>query len=243
MEILSEMGLSQREIAVYKSLLKLSSTTTGPLVKESGVQNSKIYETLEKLIKRGLATFIYRGKIKYFQATNPNNLLSFFDNKRKHLQDAVDKLHVMQKRNEPNHQTRVYEGFKAIQSAFFEMYDLIGNGSEYCAFPISDQDLEKKELQLFWSQVFQKRLRMKIRIRSMPNVKTKRIFNKYYKQILKLMQVRYTKQEFPNGVFIFKDYVLSVVWGDNPVAFLVMSRENTDKWQTFFDEQWKNAKG
>ena len=83
---------------------------------------------------------------------------------------------------------------------------------------------------------------MKIRIRSMPNVNIKRIFNKYYKKLLKLMQVRYTKQEFPNGVFIFKDYVLNVVWSEKPVAFLVKSRENTRVWQNFFDEQWKNAK-
>ena len=243
MKILAEIGLSQREISVYKALLKLGSTTTGPLVKESEVQNAKIYETLEKLIKRGLATFIYRGKIKHFQATSPNNLLSFFENKKENLLTAVEQLNTLQKKNEPAHQTRVYEGFKAIQSAFFEMYDLIGSNSEYCALPISDENLEKEELQLFWTQVFQKRLRMKIHIRSMPNVKTRRIFNKHYKKILKLMQVRYTKQEFPNGVFIFKDHVLSVVWGDKPVAFLVKSKENTQVWQKFFDEQWKNAQG
>ena len=238
---MSEIGLSQREIEVYKALLKLGSTSTGPLVKESGVQNAKIYETLEKLNKRGLATFIYKGRIKYFQATDPNNLLSFFDNRRERLQDRVKELQFLQKKNEPKHQTRVYEGFNAIKSAFFEMYDLIGTKSEYLAFPIGGEDLKKEELQLFWAQVFQKRLRMKIRIRSMPNIKIRKIFNKYYKNHLELMEIKYTKQEFPNGIFIFKDFVLNVVWGDNPVAFLVKSKENSNKWRIFFDEQWKMA--
>ena len=157
MTILSEIGLSQREIAVYKALLKLGSTTTGPLVRESEVQNAKIYETLEKLAKRGLATYVLKGKIKHFQATDPNNLLSFFDNKRENLKKTIKELHIIQESKEPGYQTRVYDGISAIKSAFFELYDYIGVNSCYSAFPMGEQ-LEKVELQVFWSQVFQKRI-------------------------------------------------------------------------------------
>ena len=165
MDILSEIGLSQREIAVYKALLKIGSTTTGKLVKESGVQNAKIYETLEKLIKRGLVTFVVKGKIKHFQATNPNNLMSFFENRKDALQKEVAQLQKLQEKEEPEYQTRVYEGIKAIKSAFFEMYDCIGKGSEYYVFPIGEQ-LGTEELKLFWQQVFQKRLSMRIRVKT-----------------------------------------------------------------------------
>jgi len=240
MDILVEIGLSQREIAVYKALLKLGSTTTGPLVRDSGVQNAKIYETLEKLRKRGLATFIFKGKTKHFQATNPNNLLSFFDNKRERLQKTVKELQITQERKEPEYQTRVYEGINAIKSAFFELYDYIGEDSEYRAFPMGEQ-LIKEELQLFWSQVFQKRIRMKIKVKSLPNINLKTIFQKYYKKQLKLIQVKYTKQEFPTGIFILKDHVLNILWGEKPVAFLIKSKENSDRWKLFFEEQWKMA--
>jgi len=240
MEILYEIGLSQREIAAYKSLLKLGSTTTGPLVKESGVQNAKIYETLEKLIKRGLVTFIFKGKTKHFQATDPNNLLSFFENKRENLQKTVAELQTLQQRKEPEYQTRVYEGIKAIKSAFFEMYDYIGRNSEYCVFPIGEQ-LGSEELVLFWSQVFQKRLRMKIKVKTLPNVKWRRIFDEFYKDQLKLVKVRYSEQEFPTGIFIFKDHVLNVLWGEKPIAFLIKSEENSTRWKLFFDAQWNAA--
>jgi sugar-specific transcriptional regulator TrmB len=240
MDILSEIGFSQREIAVYRALLKLGSTTTGPLVKESGVQNAKIYETLEKLIKRGSATFIMKGEVKYFQATNPNNLLGFFDNKRETLQKKVNELQTLQEKKEPEYQTRVYEGIKAIKSAFFELYDYIGESSEYYAFPIGEQ-LKTEELILFWSQVFQKRLKMKIKLKTLPNIKWKSIFQEYYKKELRLAEVRYTSQEFPTGIFIFKDNILNVLWNEKPAAFLIKSKENAERWKLFFDEQWKIA--
>jgi len=240
MDILSEIGLSPREIKVYKALLKLGSTTTGPLVKESGVQNAKIYETLEKLGKRGLATFVLKQKTKHFQATNPNNLMSFFENKKENLQKKVKELQLIQKNKEPGYQTRVYEGSNAIKSAFFELYDHIGENAEYRAFPMGKELLEE-DLQMFWSQVFQKRLRMKIKIRSLPNIKQKKVLQTFYKKHLKLMKIRYTKQEFPNGIFIFQNHVLNFLWEDKPVAFLIKSTQNSKRWQKFFDDQWDNA--
>ena len=237
MNILTEIGLSQREIAVYKALLKLGSTTTGPLVKESAVQNAKIYETLDKLIKKGLATYVLKGKIKHFQATNPNTLLSFFENKRTKLENTIKELHVLQNRKKPEYEARVYEGIKAIKSAFFEMYDHIGRDSEYCVFPLGEQ-LGTEELAQFWAEVFLKRLRMKIKIRTLPNIRLKKIFERSYKRY-RLIKIRYTRQKFPTGIFIFKDHILNVTWSKKPVAFLIRSKESSQRWQRFFEEQWK----
>lgn len=239
--ILGDMGLSRREIAVYKALLKSGRTKTGPLVKESGVQNAKIYETLDKLMKKGMISYIVKGKMKYFQASNPNTLLSFYENKRSELEKTVKDLQVLQGKREPELETRVYEGTRAVISVFFEMYDYIGRESEYCAFPIGEQ-LVKEELVQFWTRVFLKRLRMKIRIRSLPSIRWRGILNKLYKKHLRLIEVRYTEQEFPTGIFIFKDHVLNVIWAETPIAFLIKSGENAQVWQKFFDEQWIRSK-
>ncbi len=239
-QTLADLGLSEREIAVYLALLRLSTTTTGPLVKSSGVQNAKIYETLEKLMSKGLATYIFKGKIKHFQATNPSILLNFLEEKKASLQNTVKELKALREQKEPTHESKIYEGIKAIKAAFYEMYDYIGKNSEYYVFPIGDQ-LESEELTLFWAEVLHKQQQMKIKIRTLPHKKWKNIFEKHYKQY-KLVNIRYTNQEFPTGIFIFKDHLLNIVWGEKPVGFLIKSGENSSKWQKFFDEQWKIAK-
>lgn len=238
-KILKDAGFSDREIEVYIALLKLGTTTTGPLVKESKVQNAKIYEVLDKLIQKGLATYVYKGKVKYFQPTAPNNILNFFEEKIGMLKETVKELEIIQSTKEPEYEAKVYEGSKAIKSAFWEMYDHIGENAEYCVFPIGE-GLGTERLQQFWAEVLRKRDKMRITIRTLPNIKLKPIFLQNYHQYTRF-NVRYTTQEFPTGIFIFKDHILNVVWGDKPIAFLIKSKENYQRWKIFFEEQWAKA--
>lgn len=238
--ILKEVGLSEREISVYIALIRLGSTTTGPLVKLSGVQNAKVYETLEKLMNKGLVSYIIKGKIKHFQAANPNSLLNIFEEKKSKLNQIVKELNELREKREPEHEAKIYEGIKAINSVFYELYDYIGKNSEYCVFPIGEQ-LGSKELILFWSHVLHKQRNMKIRIRTLPNRKLRNIFEQHYKN-RPFITIRYTNQNFPTGVFIFKDHILNVIWDEKPVAFLIKSKENYKRWMDFFNEQWNLAK-
>lgn len=239
-EALAEIGLSDREIAVYMALMELGSTTTGPLTKSSNVPSAKIYEVLGKLTKKGLATYTTKGNIKYFQATDPNTLINLFEEKKAGIQKLAQELGVIRKKQEPEYETRVYEGARAMKAAFYEMYDYIGKSSEYRVFPIGEQ-LGSEELVQFWAQVFRKRVDMKIVLKTMPNIQWRKIFEKFYRGY-KLIDIRYTDQEFPTGIFIFKDHVLDVLWGEKPIAFLIKSRENSERWRRFFDEQWERAK-
>jgi len=238
-EILQAFDLSPREIAVYQALLKLGSTTTGPLVHESKVQNAKIYETLDKLMQKGLVSYIYIKKTKVFQAADPKILTNLFNEKYRKLQETIDHLSSIKKPNEI-YEARVYKGIRAIKAAFFELYEKLGKNGKYCVFPIGDQ-LAKKELKLFWSQVLHKQRSLNIKIQTLPNEKWYDIFENHYKHYPNL-NVRYTKQEFPTGIFIFPDSVLNVVWKKEPIAFLLIAKEHAEKWQTFFNQQWKISK-
>jgi len=120
------------------------------------------------------------------------------------------------------------------------MYDYIGKNSEYCVFPIGEQ-LGTEELVQFWAQVLRKKNQMNIKINTLPHKRWKHIFEKHYKKY-KGINIRYTNQEFPTGIFIFKDHILNVLWGEKPVAFLTKSTENAQKWQKFFKQQWDKSR-
>jgi len=120
------------------------------------------------------------------------------------------------------------------------MYDYVGKNAEYCVFPMGE-GLGTEELKIFMAQIFRKRTEMKIRIRTLPNTELKKIFQQSYKKY-KFVKIKYTPQEFPTGIFIFKDHILNVVWGEKPIAFLVKSEKNYECWQKFFEEQWEKAK-
>ena len=70
---LKEAGLTDGETRTYLALLEVGSSTIGPVLKKSGVNRSIIYRIIEKLIKKGLVSYITKEKTKYYQAAPPNS--------------------------------------------------------------------------------------------------------------------------------------------------------------------------
>ena len=56
------------------------------------------------------------------------------------------------------------------------------------------------------------------------------------------MKVRYIELKLPTGIFIYKDKVMTLVWKDNPTAFVITSKNNYDEYKEFFEGIWKIAK-
>src|SRR3989338_8776664 len=91
-KLLEEIGLTRGEIAVYTTLLKLGETTTGKIVEEAQISSGKIYEILEKLIKKGLASYIVKEKTKYFSAASPNRILDYVHEREEDLKKKEEEL-------------------------------------------------------------------------------------------------------------------------------------------------------
>ena len=81
--ILEDLGLSITEIKVYLSLLELGSSTAGPILEKSQLQNSVVHRAINTLITKGLINFILEGKRKIYQATDPENFITYIDEKKK----------------------------------------------------------------------------------------------------------------------------------------------------------------
>jgi len=91
-KILEEIGLTKGEIKVYLTLLKTGETTTGEIIKEAQISSGKIYEILDKLIAKGLASYIIKEKTKYFQASSPNRILDYFHEKEFSLKQKEQEI-------------------------------------------------------------------------------------------------------------------------------------------------------
>lgn len=237
-QLLEDIGLSQREIKVYLALIDLGQTTTGPLVKKSGVPNSKIYEILEKLIMKGLVNYIYRGKTKYFQSSNPNNLMHFFNEKQDKLHNLVQELDA-RKGSYKTQESFIYEGIEGVKAAFNNAVDILNNRDEICVFSMGTE-LATEKLRRFWNNHFRKRNRKGITTRAIPHISLRKIFPKYYGKYG--INYKFTPLKLPMGTFLYKNHVLTLVWGEKPIAFIIKSQIVYDNYMNFFEMIWKKAK-
>ena len=89
---LMELGLTNGEAKVYLSLLKLGYSKVGSIVKDCRVSYSKVYDVLERLILKGLVSYVLIGNIKHFNAVEPYRLQDYIQKKEEKIKLQKDKV-------------------------------------------------------------------------------------------------------------------------------------------------------
>ena len=84
-KLLEEIGLTKTEIKIYLALIKIGQTTTTKIVKESQIHASKVYEFLERLVQKGLVSYVIKSNKKYFTVTEPINLKELLKEKERKI--------------------------------------------------------------------------------------------------------------------------------------------------------------
>jgi len=118
---LEQIGLTHNEARVYTAVLEIGETKTGPIVKKTGMHRVLIYDALASLIKKGLASHVTKENIKYFQASNPDNLVRFLKEKEAIAKSIIPNLKELQKENLNPQTVTVYEGVRGLKSAMHNM--------------------------------------------------------------------------------------------------------------------------
>jgi sugar-specific transcriptional regulator TrmB len=64
---LEKFGLTEGESRVYLALLKIGKSTIGDIIKEAQVSNSKVYDILDRLNKKGLIGVVTENNKKTYE--------------------------------------------------------------------------------------------------------------------------------------------------------------------------------
>lgn len=239
LELFKELGFSSREIRVYFALLELGSTTVGPISNKSKLQSSKIYETLEKLKEKGLVSFVIVSKTKYFQASDPKEILNLLDERKRRFKDVLEELRIKQKYSKSKQIATIYEGFKSFKALFNRIADELTDKDQYCAFAFKEE-YYTSSVSIFLSN-FHKKLEDKgVEDKLLGHTSVKKIITKSFKEN-KHINIRFTKNETPLGVIIIKNKVINLVWGDRPTAIEITSEQIYLQYKKFFSQLWNNA--
>jgi len=248
-ELLEKIGFTKGEIRVYFALLDLGNTTSGPVILNSRVSRSKVYEILERLKEKGLVSESIQKNVKYFRAASPDRILDYIRSKEKELkkeEDAFKKilpeLVHKQKFQEEKQEVKVYVGFEGFKTFYDEILNDMTKKDEYLAMTFSDKSLENKSIRIMFRKVHQKRAEKGIKAKILANVNDKSTKKHMNFSDLPLYEFRTTNQIMPTGVGIYGDVVATVNWGKIPRVFAIHCKENADQYRKFFYDVWNKAK-
>ena len=242
-QILEEIGLTRGESKVYLTLLKIGETTTGKIIEEAQISAGKVYQILDKLIKKGLVSYIVKDKTKYFSASHPNRILDLLHEKEKNIKEKETEIKqilpsLIQDYNleRKNNETTLFKGLKGIQTVIFELLD--NSEKEILAMGITTSKDER--FNLLWKKWHNEREKRRIKCKCLFSE-----INKEYSQKLKKMkfsEVKIINGVTPSAITISKEYVLIQTYKEDVECLLIRNENIAQSFRTFFETMWNSAK-
>src|SRR3989338_3484937 len=99
------LGLTETESKVYLALLKRGSSLAGKVTKETGLHRRTVYDTIERLIEKGLASYIVTNNQRYFEAIDPERLMQILKEKESILLSHLPELKGLYKSTKEKKET------------------------------------------------------------------------------------------------------------------------------------------
>jgi sugar-specific transcriptional regulator TrmB len=130
--VLSDIGLSEKEIHIYKTLVETGHQKANTLARRVGMQRANIYYHLEGLKEKGLvSTYTEETDTTFFKAEPVEKLIELenqkiisHENIKKKIQLVLPELEAMQQKNRiPTPKVRFYDTIKGIRSLYHEIHE------------------------------------------------------------------------------------------------------------------------
>ena len=242
---LKEIGLTDSEIKVYLALLELGSSSKGNIVKRSKVASSKIYELLDKLIEKGLVSYVIKSKVKYFEAAHPKRILDYVNEKdkkikkqKKEIEALLPELELKRSMAGIGSEIQVFKSMKGAKTSFDDILNDLKKGDEYYVLGISQFT---PHFERFVINFHKSRAKEGIKCKILVNEVTKEIGEKLNK--IKLTEVKYLKKElFTPFVFIIYKNKTLISIGLDEIFIRVKSENLSNGLKNYMEYMWNIAK-
>ena len=244
-KILEDIGLTHNESVVYFALVKLSTSKTGDILKASNLNSGKIYEILESLKNKGLASESIINRVRHFTAAPSSQILEYLKKKKQEVEKEEQEIKALIPEIEKSRNATAvaskaitYTGMRGIKTAVDEALDSTHNGEEILAMGVTER--KDKRFNEFWQEWSARRISKKIVARHIFSEKEDYydIFSK-----MKYTEVKFLEGLTPVTIDIFGDDKVLILNYNEPFSCTMIYDKNTvTSFKNFFYQLWKIAK-
>lgn len=248
LDFLKELGFTAGEIKVYDALLGLGSSTSGRIIKRSGISSSKVYPILDRLAEKGMVTHVIRSGVKHFRPADPEKLLDLVKERKKkiesqesEIQRVLPGLLARAQAGAARHEAEVYEGYGGVKSYFMQTLKHARKDEERLVFGAVTGYPLSEPARRFFRFYDRQRARAGIKVRVIYSEEARGRAKGYERSAL--TRVRYLPQLTLSSVGIQKDSVDILIWTkETSVVFVIRSPEVAETFKGYFEVLWKTAK-
>lgn len=242
-ELLREIGLSQNESRVYEALLQLGESSVQEISLKSKVHRRNVYDSLNKLIEKGLSSEVFIKGEKNFKAINPRRLLELLKEKEERVNKFLPEMQLKYDAVQGKEEAYLYKGIEGFKSY---LQDIL-KSKETVYFIGAKAFWLDERLKHFIPRFQRERKKLGIKFMHLFDSEIK----KQKPEILKLVgkPYKFLPKEYssPTAVDIFGDYVVTFVGvkpgelEEEPLMFVMKSKRLAEGYKKFFQFMWDNC--
>jgi len=237
-EELRKLGLTENETKVYLALLELGSTNAGSVIKKTKLHRNIVYDNLDKLVEKGLVSFVTIKNIKHFETTSSKELKEYIEKEKetilekesivKKILPEIDSIRSSKDRKQEATVFKGKKGLKTILEEITKTKELLVFGTGWGM---------KETLGHYYEQWHLRLRRNKIKAKILLPRNRKGLF-------LKPFNAKYLPEEniIPSTIAVYGERVLNIIWGEEPIAVLIISDKAAESYKNYFKLLWKIAK-
>ena len=243
LEILKKIGLSEGEIKVYSALLEIGVTSINSIHEKVGMDRRNIYDILNKLIERGLVTYMEENGKRVFKVSNPDKLISYIEEKKSSLNEVKNEVEkimpTMQEVFKSEKQELFSEVFRGAEGMKAVWDDLLNYDNIYW---IGSGMYVPLRFPAFWNDWNARRMKKKVgsyhlfRSDKREDVENRKGFDKN-----KISNWKFLPAEFsgnPTVTVAYGDKVAQMLLGESISVFVIQSKELAENYKKYHKFLW-----
>jgi sugar-specific transcriptional regulator TrmB len=235
-KFLEEAGLTSTEARIYLALLEKGACRAGEITRHTGIHRRSVYDAIERLIQKGLVSYIKTNNRNYYEAAPPDRLLELLKEKEDNIKQLLPELQLLRNFADEKKEVLFFRGKQAIKTVF---EDQIKEGKEVLIF---GDAVNVNEIVKYYFPHFDKhRIEKSIRVRMLFDESARK--ENYLKKI-PLADIRFIKKgsRAPVSTNIYSNNISIIMWEENPKAILITESILADSFRAYFEFMWKLAK-
>ncbi len=238
--ILRQVGLSDGEIKVYEALLDTGVTSLNRIHEKTGTERRNIYDILNKLIERGLVTYVTENKKRVFQAAHPSKILSYIEEKKEILDEtkkAVEKElpSFIQKFElaKPSINAEIYRGIEGMKTVWEDMLNY------KAIYWIGAGRYMPKRQPVYFEQWNKRRLKKGVRIYNLLRYELRKEVKPYPLEELRFLPKAFSGN--PTVLGVHGNKAVNYSMGEDFFAFVVESKELAENYKRYHKYLWEHV--
>ncbi len=239
-ELLQKIGLSLNESRVYEALLQVGETNVNTLSVKSKVHRRNVYDSLHKLIQKGLASETFVKGEKIFKPADPQRLAEMIKEQELSLIKQLPEMKKLYNFVEPQAEAYLFRGIEGFKNYLH----LILEQNQPVYFIGAKAFWLDPRLQYYLTHFGVERRKRGIKFFHLFDYDVKEQKPEILKMVGKPYKFLPKKYSSPTCIDIFGDYVVTFIGvkpgqlDSEPIQFVLKNKQLADGYRKFFQFMW-----